>query len=79
MSKLNSERKSITLQKKNIEGLEKLVEAKKYKNFSQAVDAAIEDKLQETVLDNCDLEQIPENISFLNVAKKVAKGVKNGY
>lgn len=79
MSKLNSERKSITLQKKNIEGLEKLVEAKKYKNFSQAVDAAIEDKLQETVLDSCDLEQIPENISFLNVAKKVAKGVKNGY
>lgn len=79
MSKLNSERKSITLQKKNIEGLEKLVEAKKYKNFSQAVDAAIEDKLQETALDNCDLEQIPENISFLNVAKKVAKGVKNGY
>lgn len=79
MSKLNSERKSITLQKKNIEGLEKLVEAKKYKNFSQAVDSAIEDKLQDTVLDNCDLKQIPENISFLNVAKKIAKGVKNGY
>jgi len=79
MSKLNSERKSITLQKKNIEGLEKLVEAKKYKNFSQAVDSAIEDKLQDTVLDDCDLKQIPENISFLNVAKKIAKGVKNGY
>lgn len=79
MSKLNSERKSVTLQKKNIEGLEKLVDAKKYKNFSQAVDAAVEDKLQETVLDNCDLKQIPEDISFLNVAKKIAKGVKNGY
>lgn len=79
MSKLNSERKSITLQKKNIEGLEKLIEAKKYKNFSQAVDSAVEDKLQEVILDNCDLKQIPEDISFLNVAKKIAKGVKNEY
>lgn len=78
MSKMDSGRKSVTLKRKNIEGMEKLVNEKKYKNFSQAIDSAVEDKLQEISLDNCDLKDIPENITFVNVAKKIAKELKNG-
>lgn len=78
MSKMDSGRKSVTLKIKNIEGVEKLVSEKKYKNFSQAVDSAVTDKLQKVSLDNCDLDDIPEDITFVNVAKKIAKELKNG-
>jgi metal-responsive CopG/Arc/MetJ family transcriptional regulator len=78
MSKADTGRKSVTLKKKNIARIEGLVSEKKYKNFSQAIDSAIEDKLQEVSLSNCNLKDIPEDITFINVAKKIAKELKNG-
>ena len=71
-------RKCVTLKQKNVENIENMLKKSKYKNFSQALDSAIEDCVQGELLDDCGLSNIPKDITFVNVAKKIMKGAKNG-
>lgn len=72
-----TDRRCITLKQKNIEVVEKLVDEGKYRNFSHTIDSLIENISQENLLDECNLSDIPDDITFVNVAKKIAKELKN--
>lgn len=71
-------RKCVTLKQKNVKNIENMLKESRYKNFSQALDSAIENCVQSELLDKCGLSNVPKDITFLNVAKKIMEGVKNG-
>ena len=69
-------RKSVTLKESNANKLEELVARGNYNNFSQALDDAVESKVQEYTLDGYNLGDLPEDVTLKNVVKKIIKGVK---